>query len=111
MKKFTKGLLFGSVLAGVTTLLTTKRNGKDNQKALVASLHQTTHDLKQLTSQTSAFKQLAKQTKKTLLPQASQVIAEISHEFTQFQLENQPRIKRIQWYLQKLKEDIQQFSK
>ena len=38
MKKFVKGLLFGSIVGGTIALLTTKQNGKKNREQLYKNI-------------------------------------------------------------------------
>ena len=51
MKKFVKGLLFGSIVGGTVTLLTTKQNGKKNREQLYENIVSLSEDISTLSNE------------------------------------------------------------
>lgn len=107
MSKFTKGLLFGSLVGGLTALLMTKKSGKENRRDLLLYLTDTTEDVTRLSTGVSHLQAELQLLKSTILPQTSQIITSIQEETTTFQQMNQPRINRIKWHLNRIKEDLE----
>jgi len=51
MKKFVKGLLFGSIVGGTVALLTTKHNGKKNREKLYENIVSLSEDISTLSDE------------------------------------------------------------
>lgn len=111
MSKFTKGLLFGSLVGGITTLLTMKKNGTENRRDLLLYLTDTTEDVARLTSGTQRLKQELQNFKATILPETNQTVSDIQTEITKFQQMNQPRMNRIKWHLKRLTDDLEKVNR
>ena len=50
MKKFVKGLLFGSIVGSTVALLTTKHNGKKNREKLYENIVSLSEDISTLSN-------------------------------------------------------------
>lgn len=106
MSRFTKGLLFGAVIGGLTTLLTMEKNGAANRRQLTDDILSTSKDLQRLTTGTSHLNVLKTALQEEILPQTQAIVLDITDTVTKFQQMNQPRLNRVQWRLQQLQDHL-----
>ena len=108
MKKFVKGLLFGSIVGGTVALLTTKQNGKKNREQLYENIVSLSEDISTLSN---GIPVLQKGTQQLQYPQVKELSEEIMEDVQNFKYMSQPRIKRIQAHLSLLNKHIQEAKK
>lgn len=105
MGKFSKGFLFGSLLAGGITLLTKKHPGSYYREKTIDSISDTANEVHRLTTSIAALKQEVAALTDEILPQTQAIVDELQEEITEFTYQNQPRLNRIKWHLNKLQQD------
>lgn len=111
MKKFVKGLLFGSILGGTIALLTTKHNGKKNREQLYENIVSLSEDISTLSNGIPTLQKGTKQLQYKIIPQVKELSEEIMEDVQNFKHMSQPRIKRIQAHLSLLNKHIQEAKK
>lgn len=106
MAKFFRGLLTGSLIGGLGTLLFTPRSGKENRQMIedyVTGITESAEDLSKNVGRLQGTLEVIATQGLELVTQVSQ---EISESLVHFQQENQPRIDRVERASKKLEEDI-----
>ena len=111
MKKFVKGLLFGSIVGGTVALLTTKHNGKKNREKLYENIVSLSEDISTLSNGIPTLQTGTKQLQYRIIPQVKELSEEIMEDLQNFKYMSQPRIKRIQAHLSLLNKHIQEAKK
>lgn len=108
MGKFSKGFLFGSILAGGITLFTKKHPGSYYREKTIDSISETASELNRLSTSIASLKQEVAALTNEILPQTKALVEELQEEITDFTYQNEPRFKRVQWHLKKLQQDATQ---
>lgn len=107
---FLKGLIVGSLVGGVTALLTTPRSGKENRDIILSYIDDTTV----LVDDVSTSVQALKDAVQTLTTEGLGLVTEFSEEMAdtveEFTMQNQPRIRRIEEKAQKLTTDLEEIA-
>lgn len=102
MFKWVTGFLFGSTVAGLMTLLTTDKDGKERRDDLKKSVETVSH-IKQATQHISDLQSVH-------LPQLKETVTDVKTTIDQFKVENQPRFRRIRERLTQLQTDLAHFN-
>ncbi len=111
MKKFVKGLLFGSIVGGTVALLTTKQNGKKNREQLYENIVSLSEDISTLSNGIPVLQKGTQQLQYRIIPQVKELSEEIMEDVQNFKHMSQPRIKRIQEHLSTLRQHIEEATK
>lgn len=111
MKKFIKGLLFGSIVGSTVALLTTKHNGKKNREKLYKNIVSLSEDISTLSNGIPILQKGTQQLQYRIIPQVKELSEEIMEDVQNFKHMSQPRIKRIQSHLSLLNKHIQEAKK
>ena len=111
MKKFVKGLLFGSIVGGTIALLTTKQNGKKNREQLYENIVTLSEEISTVSTGVPAIQQGVKQLQYYVIPQVKEISQDIIEDVQNFKHMSQPRIKRIQAHLSTLRQHIEEATK
>ena len=111
MKKFVKGLLFGSIAGGTVALLTTKQNGKKNREQLYENIVSLSEDISTLSNGVPVLQKGTQHIQYHVIPQFKEISQEIMEDVQNFKHMSQPRIKRIQGHLSLLKQHIEDAKK
>ena len=111
MKKFVKGLLFGSIVGATVALLTTKQNGKKNREQLYENIVSLSEDISTLNNGIPVLQKGTQQLQYRIIPQVKELSEEIMEDVQNFKYMSQPRIKRIQAHLSLLNKHIQEAKK
>ena len=111
MKKFVKGLLFGSIVGGTIALLTTKQNGKKNREQLYENIVTLSEEISTVSTGVPAIQQGVKQLQYYVIPQVKEISQDIIEDVQNFNHMSQPRIKRIQAHLSTLRQHIEEATK
>ncbi len=108
LKKFSQGILFGSLLGGGLGLLLAPRSGNATRKKLKSDVDdatQTTENLDRSLKNFQASLLNLKETANDVLPKVAQ---ETKETLTAFQFQAQPRIDQIKEQMEKIKADLPQ---
>ena len=93
---FLKGLFIGSIVGGITALLTTPRSGKENRDILLSYVDDTTVLVDDVSTSVNALKDAIQ----TLTTEGLELVNEFSEDMTdtveEFTMQNQPRLRRIE---------------
>ena len=111
MKKFVKGLLFGSIVGGTIALLTTKQNGKKNREQLYDNIVTLSEEISTVSTGVPVIQHGVKQLQYYVIPQVKEISQDIIEDVQNFKHMSQPRIKRIQAHLSLLNKHIQEAKK
>ena len=111
MKKFVKGLLFGSIVGGTIALLTTKQNGKKNREQLYENIVSLSEDISTLSNGIPVLQKGTQQLQYRIIPQVKELSEEIMQDVQNFNHMSRPRIKRIQAHLSTLRQHIEEAKK
>ncbi len=106
MAKFFRGLLTGSLIGGLGTLLFTPRSGKENRQMIEDYVTDITESAEDLSKNVGRLQGTLEVIATQGLDLVTQVSQEISESLVHFQQENQPRIDRVERASKKLEEDI-----
>ena len=94
--RFIKGLLFGSLVGTVTTLLLNPQSGEENQKVVKEFLEEFTDEVitakENIENFNSSKDEVLYHVENSLMP----AITGITQAFKDFQFQSEPRIKQIQ---------------
>lgn len=108
---FFKGLLFGSLVGGVATLLTTPRSGKDNRDVLLSYVDDTTVLVDDVSSSLTNLKGAIHNLTTEGTALANEFSKDISDTVEEFTMQNEPRLRRIEEKSEKLKNDLEELAK
>ena len=111
MKKFVKGLLFGSIVGGTIALLTTKQNGKKNREQLYENIVTLSEEISTVSTGVPVIQHGVKQLQYYVIPQVKEISQDIIEDVQNFKHMSQPRIKRIQAHLSTLRQHIKEAKK
>ena len=111
MKKFVKGLLFGSIVGGTIALLTTKQNGKKNREQLYNNIVTLSEEISTVSTGVPVIQHGVKQLQNYVIPQVREISQDIIEDVQNFKHMSQPRIKRIQAHLSTLRQHIKEAKK
>lgn len=107
---FLKGLFIGSIVGGITALLTTPRSGKENRDILLSYVDDTTVLVDDVSTSVNALKDAIQ----TLTTEGLELVNEFSEDMTdtveEFTMQNQPRLRRIEEKAQKLTTDLEEIA-
>ena len=111
MKKFVKGLLFGSIVGGTIALLTTKQNGKKNREQLYNNIVTLSEEIATVSTGVPVIQHSVKHLQYYVIPQVKEISQDIIEDVQNFKHMSQPRIKRIQAHLSTLRQHIEEATK
>ena len=111
MKKFVKGLLFGSIVGGTIALLTTKQNGKKNREQLYENIVTLSEEISTISTGVPVIQHGVKQLQYSIIPQMKEISQDIMEDVQNFKHMSKPRIKRIQAHLSTLRQHIEEATK
>lgn len=106
LKGFLKGLLFGSAVGGVVTLLTTEKSGKENRNAIKETMDESISKINDVTASYQRVQNnqiILQETMKKTIPAFKEGIEK---DLAAFEFQAQPRLARIREQLEKLKSQL-----
>lgn len=107
---FLKGFLFGSVVAGAVTLLTTPRSGKENRERLLDYVDDTAGLVGDVKGNVSALQDAVSTLGTEGVSLVKEVSEEISTTLKEFSHDIAPHLRRIKEDSEQLTEDLAQFE-
>lgn len=102
MSKFTKGLLFGSVVGAVGGLLLAPRSGKDTRQKFVDELDEWSDLREDFTDKLDQFKESAAAFQEAADTYIEPFIEGINQDIENFKFQAEPRIDQIQEQVEKI---------
>ncbi|MGX7419172.1 YtxH domain-containing protein [Carnobacterium gallinarum] len=103
---FFKGLLFGSLVGGAITLLTTPRSGKENRDILLSYVDDTTVLVDDVSTSLTSLKGAIQNLTVEGTALATEFSEDISATIEEFTMQNEPRLRRIEEKTDKLVTDL-----
>lgn len=106
MKNFTKGLLFGSVIGGISSLLLAPRSGQETRQLL-------TKDFDELNNKKQAFDTSLSNVQESLINLQEAIdlhipsfVEGITRDIKKFQFHAEPRMAQIQKQVEKIEHEL-----
>ncbi|MGX7388245.1 YtxH domain-containing protein [Carnobacterium divergens] len=107
---FFKGLLFGSIIGGVSTLLTNPRSGKENRDLALSYIDDTTLLVEDVSNSIHSLKGAITELSTEGLSLLNEFTEEMTDSVEEFTIQNEPRMRRIEEKATKLTADLEEFS-
>lgn len=106
MSKFSKGLLFGSVVGAVGGLLFAPRSGKDTRQKFVDELEDWSDLKEDFTEKLDQFKESAAALQEAADMYIEPFIDGINQDIENFKFQAEPRLEQIQEQVEKIQSEL-----
>ena len=107
VKGFLKGLLFGSAVGGIVTLLTTEKSGKENREAIKETVDESMSKINDVTTSYQRVQEnqiILQETMGQIIPAFKEGIEK---DLAAFEFQVQPRLARIKEQLETLQSHLE----